>query len=283
MSQEKLLSLEERRAKYSVPALEKALDVLEYLSEQAVPQTQAQLARALKRQAGEIFRMLACLESRGYLRREPVTGAYSLTLKLFELSRTHSPYELLLKVAQPLMRALAEQVRESCHLSVIHHGRVLVLAQAESPRPFRLSVEVGSLHSPMNTTSGRVLLGHMEDAIRDEILNRDKHWQQEKPAVRQAFLKRLAAIRSRGHERAEGERFVGALDIGVPVGSPQSSMKAALAIAMLKEKSGGSHEDILPALQQCAEAIALQAGLKREGCDVYVARGDPEGALQGQR
>jgi DNA-binding IclR family transcriptional regulator len=275
VTQEKLLSLEERRAKYSVPALEKALDVLEYLSEQAVPLTQAQLARALKRQAGEIFRMLACLESRGYLRREPVTGGYSLTLKLFELSRTHSPYELLLKVAQPLMRALAEEVRESCHLSVIHHGRVLVLAQAESPRPFRLSVEVGSLHSPMNTTSGRVLLGHMDDAIRDEILNRDKHWQQEKPAVRQAFLKRLAAIRSRGYERAEGERFVGALDIGVPVGSPQSSMKAALTIAMLKEKGGGNLEDMLPALQQCAEAIALQAGLKRE---VDVSERDDSGS-----
>lgn len=268
MTQEKLLSLEERRTKYSVPALEKALDVLEYLSEQAVPLTQAQLARALKRQAGEIFRMLACLESRGYLRRDAVTGAYSLTLKLFELSRTHSPYELLLKVAQPLMRALAEEVRESCHLSVIHHGRVLVLAQAESPRPFRLSVEVGSLHSPMNTTSGRVLLGHMDDGIRDEILGREKQWQQEKLAARMAFLKRLAAIRSRGYERAEGERFVGALDIGVPVGSPQSSMKAALTIAMLKEKGGGSLEDMLPALQQCAEAIALQAGLKREG-EIY--------------
>ena len=269
MTQEKLLSLEERRAKYSVPALEKALDVLEYLSEQAVPLTQAQLARALKRQAGEIFRMLACLESRGYLRREPVTGAYSLTLKLFELSRTHSPYELLLKVAQPLMRGLAEEVRESCHLSVIHHGRVLVLAQAESPRPFRLSVEVGSLHSPMNTTSGRVLLGNMDDGIRDEILGREKSWTQEKPVVRLAFLKRLAAIRARGYERAEGERFVGALDIGVPVGSPLSSMKAALTIAMLKEKGGGSLEDMLPALQQCADAIALQAGLKREGEEVH--------------
>jgi DNA-binding IclR family transcriptional regulator len=265
VSQEKLLSLEERRTKYSVPALEKALDVLEYLSEQAVPLTQAQLARALKRQAGEIFRMLACLESRGYLRREPATGAYSLTLKLFELSRTHSPYELLLKVAQPLMRALAEELRESCHLSVIHHGRVLVLAQAESPKPFRLSVEVGSLHSPMNTTSGRVLLGYMDDAVRDEILAREKDWQNEKPAGRTAFLKRLASIRSRGYERAEGERFVGALDIGVPVGSPQSSMKAALTIAMLKEKGGANVEDLLPALQHCAEAIALQAGLKREG------------------
>lgn len=271
MSQEKLLTLEERRTKYSVPALEKALDVLEYLSEQAVPLTQAQLARALKRQAGEIFRMLACLESRGYLRREPATGAYSLTLKLFELSRTHSPYELLLKVAQPLMRALAEELRESCHLSVIHHGRVLVLAQAESPKPFRLSVEVGSLHSPMHTASGRVLLGYMEETDREEILARERDWQGEKAAGRAAFLKRLATIRSRGYERAEGERFVGALDIGVPVGSPYSSMQAALTIAMLKEKGGSSVDGMLPALQHCAAAIALQAGLKREGDGAHAA------------
>src|SRR4051812_13036487 len=34
---------EEKRLKYSVPALEKGLDILEYLSDQAVPMTQAQL------------------------------------------------------------------------------------------------------------------------------------------------------------------------------------------------------------------------------------------------
>ncbi len=264
MTHDRLLSLEERRTKYSVPALEKGLDVLEYLSDQAVPLTQAQLARALNRQAGEIFRMLACLESRGYLRREPTTGAYSLTLKLFELSRTHSPYEVLLKAAQPLMRGLAEDLRESCHLSVLHRERVLVLAQEESPKPFRLSVEVGSQHSPMHTTSGRVLLANMEPGDCEELLTHDLEWRREKPAVRTQFLKRLAAIRARGYERSEGERFVGGLDIGVPVGSPGSSIKAALTIATLKEKTGPELQTMLPALRACADVIAVHAGLKPE-------------------
>jgi len=114
----------------------------------------------------------------------------------------------------------------------------------------------------------------MEETVRDEILGREKDWQSEKAAGRAAFLKRLATIRARGYERAEGERFVGALDIGVPVGSPQSSMKAALTIAMLKEKGGSNVEGLLPALQHCAEAIALQAGLKREGDDAH-EREDP--------
>ncbi len=278
MTHDSLLTLEERRAKYSVPALEKGLDVLEYLSEQAVPLTQAELARALNRQAGEIFRMLACLESRGYLRREPTTGAYSLTLKLFELSRTHSPYEVLLKAAQPLMRGLAEDLRESCHLSVLHRERVLVLAQEESPKPFRLSVEVGSLHSPLHTTSGRVLLANMTPADCEDLLTHDLEWRREKPAARAQFLKHLAAIRARGYERAEGERFIGGLDIGVPVGAPASSIKAVLTIATLKEKSGPTLETMLPALKACADVIAVHAGLKpeEEASDAAAAHSSPQ-------
>jgi DNA-binding IclR family transcriptional regulator len=253
----------ERRAKYSVPAVEKALDVLEYLSDQAVPVSQAQIARALGRQAGEIFRMLTCLEIRGYLRRDAETGGYALTLKLFELSRTHSPYEELLAAAQPWMRRLAEEVRETCHLSVLHRDRVLVLAQEESPRPFRLSVEVGSLHSPLRTTSGRTLLASMADEERDAVLDRVAEWQAETSLARAAFLERLAGIRARGYERSEGERFIGALDLGVLVGSPKSSIRAALIIATLKDKDGPDLDSILPRLRACARAITVQAGLDR--------------------
>ncbi len=261
---EKALALEDRRAKYSVPALEKALDVLEYLSEQAIPMTQAQLARALKRQPGEIFRMLACLESRGYLRRDPETGGYSLTLKLFELSRTHSPYEELLTVARPLMQRLAEALRESCHLSVLHRDRVLVLAQAESPAPFRLSIEVGSLHSPLSTTSGRLLLAYLGETARAEILSQQPEWRRMKNTARAVILKRLDKIRDRGHERADGERFVGGLDVGVLIGSTSSAIKAALTVATLKDRDGPDLDAMLPHLLDCAFTISKQAGLRQE-------------------
>ena len=36
---------------------------------------------------------------------------HQLTLKLFELSRTHSPHEQLIEVAMPLMRDLVDRVR----------------------------------------------------------------------------------------------------------------------------------------------------------------------------
>jgi len=261
---EKVLSIEERRSKYAVPALEKALDIIEYLSDQAVPMTQAQLGRALGRQPGELFRMLTALETRGYLRRDAVTGGYALTLKLFELSRTHSPYEALLRAAAPIMRQLADEVRETCHLSAIHRDKILVLAQEESPKPIRLSIEVGSLHSPLSTASGRILLGAMEKDERDAFLAGATNFFSRPEEERTAFLKRVHAVQARGYEIAEGERFVGGLDLGVLVGGTASAVRAALVIATLKYAGGPDMEAMLPALRQAAAAIAEQAGLKTD-------------------
>lgn len=250
-----------KKNKYSVPAVEKALDVLEHLSDRAVPLTQSQIARALGRQPGEIFRMLTCLESRGYLRRDPVNGGYILTLKLFELSRAHSPHDKLLQTAQPLMRELADTIGESCHLCVLHRGQVMVLAQEQSPQPFRLSVEAGSLHSPVLTTSGRVLLAHLPAAERDTLLNQRADFVSMPSAGRRQFLAQLEVIRDRGYEYADGEKFVGGLDLGVPVGTPHSQTQAALTVATLKRRDGPDLLEALPRLTRCAQDIAHQAGL----------------------
>ena len=84
-------AIADKAPRYQVPALEKGLDILEHLATEGIPLTQAELARALGRSPNELFRMLVSLERRGYIQRDPGSGAYSLTLRLFEMSHTHSP------------------------------------------------------------------------------------------------------------------------------------------------------------------------------------------------
>ncbi|MGI4831040.1 MAG: helix-turn-helix domain-containing protein, partial [Janthinobacterium lividum] len=52
---------------YATPALEKGLDVIELLAHQSEGLTKSELARMLNRTVSEIFRMLLCLERRGYI------------------------------------------------------------------------------------------------------------------------------------------------------------------------------------------------------------------------
>lgn len=245
---------------YQVPALEKGLDILECLAAHGVSLTQAQLARTLGRGPSELFRMLSCLERRNYLQRDPASGAYSLTLRLFELSRAHSPFEGLLRAAARPMRTLTEQVRESCHLSVIHNDTLLVIAQEESPARVRLSVEVGGSFPLLHTASGRLLLAMSKpEAARTliEVL--------EVPEAEQRRLaERLEQIRTQGYEHAEGETTEGVSDLAVLVGSAHSHVRAALTVASLTRRASFVSE-LLPIIRECAMAITQAAGLREFG------------------
>ncbi len=249
-------------SRYAVPALEKGLDVLELLSDRSESMSQTDIARGLGRNVSEVFRTLSALEGRGYIRRTP-SGQYRLTLRLFEMSRTHSPYEELLRVALPVMRDLSAEVRETCHLTTLRDGAIVVLAQNESPKPVRLSVEVGSSHSPLATTSGRILLAAMEDGSRRDFLRDYTAFATWQEAERSAFLARVAEIAGRGYEIARDERHQGGLDIGVLVGTATSTMKAALIVATLRSGSGPDAEGIRTALARAANRINRLLGVVR--------------------
>ena len=245
--------------KYAVPALEKGLDILECLSREGAAMTQAQLARALRREPGELFRMLSCLESRNYLRRGS-GGGYELTLKLFELSRTHSPYQQLIQVATPLMRDLVDRTHQSCHLCVMHRNQVLVLAQEESPLPIRLSVQVGSLHSPIKTISGHVILSQMARDERQTFLEAHADYLRLGADRRHAFDELLDRIRADGWAYRENVSFVGNLDLSVPVGGRQSQTIAALTIGALKTTPDADLFECLPHLRHCGSEISRICG-----------------------
>jgi DNA-binding IclR family transcriptional regulator len=250
-----------RPPSYHVPALEKGLDILECLAAQGVPLTQAQIARSIGRGSNELFRMLTTLERRGYIRRDPLTGAYGLTLRLFELSHTHTPLQGLLRAAAAPMRALTEAIRESCHLSVIEREHLVVLAQEESPARIRLSVEVGGAFPLLHTVSGRVLLAHLDEQARADLLAREGEHTRLSPGERALLRERMRVVRSRGYDSSFSETTDGVSDLAVLVGSPASRVQAALTIASLTRRRETFVEDMLPALRRCADEIGRAAGI----------------------
>lgn len=212
---------------YSVPALEKGLDILESLAAAPVPLSLAELARDLDRGSAEIFRMLVCLERRAYLRRDPVSGKYSPTLRLFELAHAHSPLQTLLEAARQPMRDLTVRLRESCHLSVLERGQLLVIASENSPESIRLATEVGGRFEPKRTASGRLLLSTDRDTevIRDESIQ-------------------------------------GVDDVVVRIGSGAAGVHAALAVSWLRSRKGAKKPAaVLSALRSAAKSIHQALGI----------------------
>ena len=213
---------------YSVPALEKGLDILEALAASPSPLSLAELARDLERGSAEIFRMLVCLERRAYLRRDPVSGKYAPTLRLFELGQAHPPLRTLLEAARNPMRVVTGKLGESCHLSVIERGKLEVVAREDSPEAVRLFIELGGRFDPRKTASGRLLLD---------------------PA--------LASVTARD------ETIEGVDDVAVRIGAPGGAVHAALAVSWLRSRKGARKPStILAALKAAAATIHQTLGIQ---------------------
>jgi DNA-binding IclR family transcriptional regulator len=247
---------------YHVPALEKGLDILEALAFAPVPLSLSDLARSLDRTSSELFRMLSTLEKRGFIEKDPISGKFHLTLRLYELAHTHSPVEKLLAAAAVPMRALADRIRESCHLSSLNHDKLVVLAQAESPEQVRFSVEVGASFSAVNTASGCLLLAYLSRAEFEHFRTVNPDYRALEPGAQKDLQAKLEEIRLKAYVSAENETHIGVRDVAVLVGNPSIGLSAALAVAYLslRGKSANFH-GILAALQGTVQTINRNLGL----------------------
>lgn len=248
---------------YFVPALEKGLDILEALAVAPAPQSLADLARALNRTSSELFRMMDSLEKRSYIARDPVSGGYHLTLRLYELAHTHSPVDQLLRASAIPMRELADSLRESCHLCVLSGPQLTVVAQAESPDPVRLSIEVGYRAQPLDTTSGRLLVAFLDAEEQRRFLGSDAVYSKMTAAERDALSAELAKIQKAGFHMAASRRRTG-VDISCVVGNPEIGVLAALGVPIL---AGGANEGrerkLVPVIRKHADNITAALGLLR--------------------
>jgi DNA-binding IclR family transcriptional regulator len=219
--------------RYRAPALEKGIDILELLAERPEGLAQSEIARALDRSVGEIFRMLACLVDRGYLTIQRPSDRYVLSLKLFELAHRHEPLQHLIASALPLMRELADRVHQSCHLTVVESGHGIVVAQVNAPGEIGFSVRTGAVIDLVSTASGRVLLAFQSPADRDRILAIELHRRPhgELPVRLEEVLLRIHA---RGHEDMESTRIRGVHDLSFPVLDARGAAVAALTMPFIE-------------------------------------------------
>ena len=247
--------------KYMVPALDKGLDILEALSQTPIPQTMADIARVCNRSRSELFRMVDTLERRSYINRDSISGAYQLTLKLYELAHTHSPVDALLKASYYPMRELAETLHESCHLCILRGDRLLVIAEAESPMPVRLSIEIGYTALPLTTVSGKLLVAALDETAREVVLQADPDFMKAGEKRRKEYRAALDAIRENRSYKAPSTVRTG-IDVSCLVGSPELGVCAALGVPFIAGgRNKGKEDAVIPVIMKHADNVTKAIGL----------------------
>jgi DNA-binding IclR family transcriptional regulator len=248
----------ETTRRYSAPALEKGIDVIELLAGAPAPMGLSAIAQALRRSKSEIFRVLRVLDARGYIERAPGSERYRLTTKLFVTGLRQPPVAELLDVAYPEMRALAGEIRQSCHLSVRSGDRMVTVARVEGPGEVSFMLRIGYGVAIALSASGRVYLALLPDDERRAWLRR---------LGGRGLAARLALIRRRGYELAPSPVVVGVTDASFPLFAADGSVVACLAAPLVRLH--GERQD------RVAILAAMRAAAGRICSGLSAAQGNP--------
>ncbi len=264
---------------YPTPALEKGLDILELFASTPSGLTVSEVARKLNRTVSEIFRMLLCLEQRGYLAQSANKERYHLTLRLFRLGQEHPPTKRLVTEALPMMHQVAHELRQSCHLGVLDGGHVVILAQVDSPESTGFYVKVGSKVDLMHAATGHVILAHQDQ---DSCQRAVDEWVLEtKKKMPTDLGEHLAKIRIRGYERRASYEVTGVVNISFPILNAQGNAVAGLTVPYVKriEDTIGIQEIIVSlrrATRQISEAIGALPPLEETEQKTQKRAGKPK-------
>lgn len=201
----------------TAPGTERTLAILELLGRHRAGLSLTEIARELELPVNSVFRITGTLHNRGYLHRRDDDKRFSLTHKLFDLSRPQVREKSLVLCAVGSLRQLRDATGETAQLLAPVQHKMAVLEQCVSTQPIKVSGTVGFQVPMYSCAPGKALLAALPADELAAYFNvvRLKQFTSSTLATRSSLEADLARTRKRGYaldlaEGIEGIHCVGA-------------------------------------------------------------------------
>jgi IclR family pca regulon transcriptional regulator len=213
---------------------------------------------------GTARRFLLTLEALGYVAQDE--RHFRLLPRVMELGFAYLSSVPLWEQAQPLMKAIVDQIDEACSLAVLDGTEVVYLARVPPRHLYTIPVHIGTRMPAYVNAMGRVLLAELDEPALAEYFRRaelkkiNPHTVADEIGLRAV----LQAARAQGYAMPEHEMHEGRRSIAVPIRNRQGVAVAAMNISAMTSRA--SREDFLerflPLLRNAAALIgeSLQGG-----------------------
>ncbi|MGB9594124.1 MAG: IclR family transcriptional regulator [Anaerolineae bacterium] len=217
----------------SVQSVERAIAILQAFSRERPERGVSELARELGVHKSTVYRLLATLERRGLVARNPETERYRLGLELLTLAAQVVEHMDVREIARPHLRDLSERCQETVNLAVLHEGQVMDLEQFAPPvRSVKNIGWVGRRMPPHCTAAGKVLLAHLPPDKLERFLQSHLDRLTPRTITDPARLREeLDRVRAQGYATAEEELEDGLNALAAPIHDHTGAVVAAVSLA----------------------------------------------------
>jgi len=159
------LSLADRPVESSLsPSTDRTLSIFELLSQNPSGLSVADLTRSLGISQNSVFRITQTLHERGYLHRRESDKRFTLSNRLFELSRPKVHEKSLVLCAVEALRDLRDATGETVQLLVRSGEKGVVLEQISGRHAVKVMGEVGMRVPLYSCAPGKAILAALPEA-----------------------------------------------------------------------------------------------------------------------
>jgi len=253
---------------YTVPAIDRAVRLLEILSVSPQGRSLAQLAEELHVPKSTLFRILHTLQEHAVVVEDRERKLFSLGMKLLEWGHSALSRIDLKSIAHPYLQKLAHQTRESFYLAILDQDDVIIIDHVDTPEVWKMVTRLGH-RSPIHcTATGLVLAAGLDDGEMETIIQRKglSKFTDATITTTARFNRRIAQIRKDGFSIVDGEYKTDLCAIAVPIRDHNGSVVASLMTAIPSERYKNNRRDanrLLDVLTETGDIISRRLGYNK--------------------
>lgn len=216
----------------NLKALGNALDALSYFTLETPEWGLRELAREMDINHTVLHRILKTFEEKGFLIQNENTKQYTLGLKILELSSVIKQKMKLSEFIQPVMKELANTVKETVFLTLKDGDDGVTVEIAEYEQQLKFNVTIGTRTPLYVGASCKTIMGHLREEEQLIIMNKEMKTFTEKTITdKEKLLKELYDIKEKGWSFTEGEFSEAVFGIGTPLFNKSGEVIGSLTIA----------------------------------------------------
>jgi IclR family pca regulon transcriptional regulator len=205
-------------------------------------------------------RFLYTLQTLGYLTQNPASKTFRLSSKLFELSASYVPENLLREKAEPVLEEANRRCEETLNLTILDGTDVTYILRFPSKHVVSVNLTVGTRLPAFCTAPGRILLAHAEAGTveaaldKSQLVRRTEHTEID-PAKLREILKQ---VRRQGYSFCNQEAFLGDISIAAPVVNSSGDVVAAVNVAVPYPRwsIAKAQRQLVPVIKDVAEGVS---------------------------
>ncbi|MBI3966089.1 MAG: IclR family transcriptional regulator [Chloroflexi bacterium] len=215
-------------------AIHRTLAVLERMAASPSGLSITELADGLALNKATIFRILASLQSAGYVEQEQYSQRYRLTLKIAVLAFSLIDTMGFEEICQPYLDELARETGELCQLAVVQGNDMIFVAKAEGNQRVKVVPLMGRRVALHASGGGKVWLASLPDADALRIVMSQSLPQLTERTLTTAgaLLQEWEQVRRQGYATVVQEYWDDVNSVGAPVRSGRGGqVVAAISVA----------------------------------------------------